>query len=102
MLAEQTHSLSQEVVHQPCRHGVALVVEGGALAVLLAEEHHREFLTLCQCCQAVICCRVSPIQKVKVLTEGAMSNATGAMQQQRCIVHPAILFAWSCRQRWQS
>lgn len=49
---------------------MALIVEGGALAVLLAEEHHREFLALCQSCQAVICCRVSPIQKVKVMSEG--------------------------------
>jgi magnesium-transporting ATPase (P-type) len=90
------------VVRQTCRHGVALIVEGGALAVLLAEEHHREFLTLCQCCQAVICCRVSPIQKVKVFVDAAKSNATGTMQQQRCVIHPANLSAWSGRQRWQS
>ena len=98
----QTASQSHELMYPLCRHGVALIVEGGALAVLLAEEHHHEFLTLCQCCQAVICCRVSPIQKVKVLTEAAKACAAGTMQQQRCVVGPAILLAWSCRQKWQS
>lgn len=48
-------------------------MEGGALAVMLADAHQREFLQLCQACQAVVCCRVSPIQKV------------GAPQQQHAL-----------------
>ena len=51
------------------REGVGLVVEGGALAVLLAEAHQREFLQLCKQCRAVVCCRVSPIQKVLASSE---------------------------------
>lgn len=42
---------------------MGLVCEGGALAVVLADVHHRDFLRLCTACAAVICCRVSPIQK---------------------------------------
>lgn len=44
---------------------VCLVVEGGAVDILL-EKHVKEFLRICKQCCSVICCRLSPIQKGKV------------------------------------
>lgn len=45
---------------------MALVIEGAALAVALEEKNKLMFLELCQHCRAVVCCRVSPIQKAQV------------------------------------
>jgi hypothetical protein len=46
--------------------GVGLVVDGGALALLLNPQHEDAFLELAKSCDAVICCRVSPMQKAQV------------------------------------
>ncbi len=46
--------------------GVGLVVDGGALALLLQPQHEDAFLGLAKSCDAVICCRVSPMQKAQV------------------------------------
>lgn len=46
--------------------GVGLVVDGGALALLLNPQHEDAFLALATSCDAVICCRVSPMQKAQV------------------------------------
>ena len=46
--------------------GVGLVVDGGALALLLHPQHEDAFLELAKSCDAVICCRVSPMQKAQV------------------------------------
>ena len=43
---------------------VGLVVDGGALAVMLHPEHQDGFVQLCSACRSVVCCRVSPMQKV--------------------------------------
>lgn len=46
-----------------------LVVEGGALTHILASEQCQEYLLqLCDMCSAVVCCRVSPLQKAEVTT----------------------------------
>jgi len=57
-------------------------VEGGALAVMLADAHQREFLQLCQACQAVVCCRVSPIQKA-----GAPQQQHALSDSGHCMCH---------------
>lgn len=45
---------------------VALVMDGKVLAILLEKKHRRKLLALgIQCC-AVICCRVSPLQKSQI------------------------------------
>jgi hypothetical protein len=46
--------------------GVGLVIDGGALAVALQPEFENLFLDLCKACSAVVCCRVSPMQKAQV------------------------------------
>ncbi|XP_024528142.1 probable phospholipid-transporting ATPase IA [Selaginella moellendorffii] len=60
---------------------MAVVIEGDSLAVALEEDNKLVFLELCQLCRTVICCRVSPIQKakvVKILREhGAVTLAIG-------------------------
>jgi hypothetical protein len=45
---------------------VALVVDGGALVPLLSPAHEDAFLELASAADAVICCRVSPMQKAQV------------------------------------
>jgi hypothetical protein len=45
---------------------VGLVVDGGALHHCLEEEAQEGFLAMCKLCAAVVCCRVSPMQKALV------------------------------------
>eukprot|EP00210_Caulerpa_lentillifera_P009184 g8756.t1 len=45
---------------------IGLVIDGGALTQLLKTKYQIRFLTLCQKCDAVVCCRVSPMQKAQV------------------------------------
>lgn len=47
-------------------HGTGIVIDGSALAVALRKENEDTFLALCQQCAAVVCCRVSPMQKAQV------------------------------------
>jgi magnesium-transporting ATPase (P-type) len=46
--------------------GTGLVIDGGALVVALQPQFEELFLQLCRACTAVICCRVSPMQKAQV------------------------------------
>ena len=46
---------------------VGIVVDGGALAACLAPANHRAFLDVCSACRAVVCCRVTPMQKAQVV-----------------------------------
>ncbi len=45
---------------------MATVIEGASVAVALEESNRLVFLELCRYCRAVVCCRVSPIQKAQV------------------------------------
>eukprot|EP00210_Caulerpa_lentillifera_P009522 g9080.t2 len=47
-------------------HSIGLVIEGTALTQMLKAAYQLRFLALCQKCRAVVCCRVSPIQKAQV------------------------------------
>lgn len=65
-------SLSEDVPHQPpaprdsgLRAG--LVVTGKALEFALQESLQRQFLALTARCQAVVCCRATPLQKSEVV-----------------------------------
>jgi len=55
-------------VHEKLIGGTAvgLVIEGGVLSYALKPYVQDQFLEICQKCQAVVCCRVSPIQKAQV------------------------------------
>lgn len=58
------------------RPNVGLVIEGAALAVALLRHNALPFLGLCQACQGVVCCRVTPMQKAQVV---ALVKKTGAI-----------------------
>ena len=45
----------------------ALVVDGASLAMIM-NRYSEEFRDLCLKCAAVLCCRMTPIQKAKVCT----------------------------------
>jgi magnesium-transporting ATPase (P-type) len=45
---------------------VGLVVDGNALHHCLEEEAQAGFLDMCKLCMAVVCCRVTPMQKALV------------------------------------
>ncbi|XP_056151641.1 probable phospholipid-transporting ATPase VD [Lampris incognitus] len=47
--------------------GFLLVIDGQTLDMALQEELQLDFLELCQRCKAVICCRVTPLQKSQVV-----------------------------------
>ncbi|KAI8466535.1 MAG: hypothetical protein J3K34DRAFT_524465 [Monoraphidium minutum] len=62
--------------------GVGLVIDGAALALALQPALELEFLELCRGCAAVVCCRVSPMQKAQVArllkrSAGAVTLAIG-------------------------
>ena len=50
-----------------CRPNLGLVIEGAALAVALQPQNAANLLALCQVCRAVVCCRVTPMQKAQVV-----------------------------------
>uniref|UniRef100_A0A8D8M529 Phospholipid-transporting ATPase n=1 Tax=Cacopsylla melanoneura TaxID=428564 RepID=A0A8D8M529_9HEMI len=45
----------------------AIIIDGLALNYALTHELRKDFLELCLTCNAVICCRVSPLQKAEVV-----------------------------------
>ena len=45
---------------------LGLVIEGGALTIMLKPEYQQNLLLMCQLCNSVICCRMSPLQKAEV------------------------------------
>lgn len=46
------------------QHG--LVVDGASLSLAL-REHEKLFMEVCKNCSAVLCCRMAPLQKAKVM-----------------------------------
>jgi len=51
---------------------VALVMDGKVLAILLERKHRKKLLLLGIQCSAVICCRVSPLQKAQITRWAAL------------------------------
>lgn len=45
---------------------VGIVVEGGALNAALSPDNQDALMALCKECKAVVCCRVTPMQKAQV------------------------------------
>ncbi|XP_014226342.2 probable phospholipid-transporting ATPase IA isoform X2 [Trichogramma pretiosum] len=67
---------TREVIMQHCvdfgqdlrsQNDVGLVIDGNSLKYALSCDLRRDFLDLCMSCKAVICCRVSPMQKAEVV-----------------------------------
>ena len=56
---------------------ITLIIDGKSLVHALEEEIRTEFIRLCTSCKAVICCRVSPLQKAEMVE--LVSNYTKAI-----------------------
>jgi len=50
----------------PGHTNVGIVIEGGALNMALADKVQDSLMELCRECKAVVCCRVTPMQKAQV------------------------------------
>ncbi|KAG2495688.1 hypothetical protein HYH03_006288 [Edaphochlamys debaryana] len=50
------------------RHQFAIVIDGKALSYALSKDLNQDFLAVGLRCKAVVCCRVSPLQKAQVTT----------------------------------
>merc|ERR1719470_652507 len=48
-------------------NNITLVTDGKSLQFTLLPEFRKDFIELCTSCRAVICCRVSPIQKAEMV-----------------------------------
>ncbi|TRY98765.1 hypothetical protein DNTS_025502, partial [Danionella cerebrum] len=46
---------------------IGLVIDGAALTMAMSEELVEQFVELCKHCRAVLCCRVTPLQKSSVV-----------------------------------
>nr|XP_015216248.1 PREDICTED: probable phospholipid-transporting ATPase IF isoform X3 [Lepisosteus oculatus] len=63
--AEQLRRLARRIKEDHViQHG--LVVDGASLSLAL-REHERLFMEVCRNCSAVLCCRMAPLQKAKVV-----------------------------------
>uniref|UniRef100_A0A8B9KMW0 Phospholipid-transporting ATPase n=1 Tax=Astyanax mexicanus TaxID=7994 RepID=A0A8B9KMW0_ASTMX len=63
--AEQLRRLSRRIKEDHViQHG--LVVDGASLSLAL-REHEKLFMEVCKNCSAVLCCRMAPLQKAKVV-----------------------------------
>ncbi|XP_041119325.1 phospholipid-transporting ATPase IF-like isoform X1 [Polyodon spathula] len=63
--AEQLRSLARRIKEDHViQHG--LVVDGASLSLAL-REHEKLFMDICRNCSAVLCCRMAPLQKAKVV-----------------------------------
>jgi len=56
---------------------ITLVVDGKSLNYTLRPDIRKDFIDLCTSCKAVVCCRVSPIQKAEVVE--LVKEHTGAI-----------------------
>lgn len=62
----KVRSLNQGMQCLPGHSEVGIVIEGGALHLALAPSTQDALLELCKECRAVVCCRVTPMQKAQV------------------------------------
>merc|ERR1719312_855354 len=56
---------------------ITIVVDGKSLNYALLPDQRKDFIDLCTSCKAVVCCRVSPIQKAEVVQ--LVKEHTGAI-----------------------
>ncbi|DBB09563.1 hypothetical protein WJX82_007159 [Trebouxia sp. C0006] len=73
--ATEANRINTEEQQQGRRPNVGLVIEGAALATALLRHNSQPFLGLCQACQGVVCCRVTPMQKAQVVSLVKRSGA---------------------------
>ena len=68
---------------------VALILDGKVLSILLERKHRKKLLLLGIQCAAVICCRVSPLQKAQI-TRWAAVRILLAVVSFRLFLHACI------------
>lgn len=51
----------------PVEPGIGLVIDGPTLSMAMSDELVDQFVELCKHCRAVLCCRVTPLQKSDVV-----------------------------------
>lgn len=69
ILSDKLNEIREENRRMKVPYGmskVGIVIEGGALAACLIGPNQRAFMDMCRECRAVVCCRVSPMQKAQV------------------------------------
>lgn len=59
--------LHQPAATQDSGPRAGLIITGKALEFALQESLQKQFLELTACCQAVVCCRATPLQKSEVV-----------------------------------
>ncbi|GMF07936.1 unnamed protein product [Ambrosiozyma monospora] len=64
---DKLHVLSSNQLSEDDLNSLALVIDGKSLGFALEEDLEDSFLELAVMCKAVICCRVSPLQKALVV-----------------------------------
>ena len=64
---EIVRELSKEKASQNETEDLSLIIDGKTLIHALEQSVRQEFIDLCTRCSAVICCRVSPIQKAEMV-----------------------------------
>lgn len=64
-------SLSEDLYQPPASQDsglrAGLIITGKTLEFALQDSLQRQFLELTACCQAVVCCRATPLQKSEVV-----------------------------------
>lgn len=60
------HELNKAMNTLPGHTNVGIVIEGGVLNGALAPNNQATLMALCKECKAVVCCRVTPMQKAQV------------------------------------
>lgn len=63
---EEVRALNTAMHAAPGHSAVGIVLDGGALHAALTPELQPLLMELCSLCRAVVCCRVSPMQKAQV------------------------------------
>ncbi|XP_053419309.1 phospholipid-transporting ATPase IB-like [Nycticebus coucang] len=75
-LNANSHKVTQQVINQRCHdlgnllgkeNDLALIIDGATLKYALNMEIKKKFLSLALSCRAVLCCRLSPLQKAEIV-----------------------------------
>uniref|UniRef100_H0XU14 Phospholipid-transporting ATPase n=1 Tax=Otolemur garnettii TaxID=30611 RepID=H0XU14_OTOGA len=75
-LNANSHKAAQQVINQRCRdlgnllgkeNDLALIIDGATLKYALNIDIKKKFLSLALSCRAVLCCRMSPLQKAEIV-----------------------------------
>lgn len=75
---EEVRALNAAMHAAPGHTAIGIVLDGGALHAALIPELQPLLMELCSACRAVVCCRVSPMQKAQVCGSCACTRRAAA------------------------